>query len=344
MTELLHKLKNFWIEYPTKCLYYIGCVSGVLLVLVLLITLVGSETPEDIIAVEAQMPEGYSPDYFEDPKAYEELEEFKQIDWETFEADPTEKFTTVNISSDFADCHVPSSKISLSYLTASDTELIMLPEDEAWVAISNGIYQEYPQGNFLSNKTKLYRIRNTYTKTITVKCWYWEDPSADTNFNKITTTRTFAVNRGIAQLFEHAFEDIYNHPSKPVINIADRGMGTWVIRGKNHNDYARMSTHALGCCIDINPSTGSFYVNKKWYGNGYKQNPMPKKLWEQLPECHKKYHVLYDGSPIVNIFKSYGFVWGGDWKSTPDPMHLSWIGEGSDTRKQGQKNYKELQN
>ena len=145
----------------------------------------------------------------------------------------------------------------------------------------------------------------------------------------------------IRNTFVHIFEDIYDDPSKPIINIADKGMGTWVLRGKNHNSANEMSAHALGCAIDINPSTGSVNINGKWYGNGYNQAVLSKEIWTQLPETHSKYHILYDGCPIVEVFKSYGFYWGGDWTSPKDCMHLSYIGDGSDARLIGVSNYEQ---
>ena len=307
----------------------------------------------DEIDLSANLPTNYSSDYVEIGDNYEDYEQFEQTDWEEFKADPEEEFTTVEVEqslvdaafvdtrSSFNDSYVaPSSNYRVDSITLSDEEIIMLPEADAWQLISNGIYTDYPSGNFLENKQRLIRIRAANSEIIKVKCWYWKYPDDSSNFEKVTKERTFTVNSAIAGLFKHAFEDIYNDPSQPVLNLADGGMGTWVIRGKNHNSYARMSTHSLGCCIDINPSTGSFCINGKWFGNGFGQNKMTKELWEKLPECHKKYHVLYEGSPIVEIFKSYGFVWGGDWSSAKDPMHISWIGEGKGTRKQGQANYK----
>lgn len=315
-----------------------------------LVTVIGSglayaSAKESDGIVISELPNGnYDSSYYEDPVAYGELEQMESIDWETYQADPLEEFTTVSMDSALTTASFVESSTNFHDshsidVSISDAEKIMLSEDDAWKLVSDGLYTQYPSGNFLENKDTLMEIQKRNTKTIKVKVWYWEDPSDDTNFNKVTAVKTFAVNSGIASLFEHAFEAIYNDPSQPVINLADGGMGTWVIRGKNHNNYARMSTHSLGCCIDLNPGTGSFYINGKWYGNAYGQRAMSKEIWENLPECHKKYHVLYAGSPIVEIFKSYGFVWGGDWESGTDPMHLSWIGEGSNTRSKGQANY-----
>lgn len=320
----------------------VGCaiVTSVVLLMLLIVLLVHNNKINNPLIVDIEFPDNYDKDYEEDAEAYAHQKMLDETDWNTLPMD--EMFTSVVVSETVINSSFTGTpSVAPNSRTHSDEEIIMMPENEAWSLISNGLFTGYPEGSFNDNKDKLYKIAQTNTETIRIKCWYWEDPSDDSNFNKVTKEKVFAVNSALAQLYIHAFEDIYNDPSKPVLNLGDGGMGTWSIRGKNHNPNAHLSTHSLGSCIDINPSTGSFRVNGTWYGNAYGHQTMSEAIWKELPECHNKYHVLYDGCPIVEVFKSYGFVWGGDWSSTKDCMHLSFIGEGRDCRAKGQSNYLE---
>lgn len=283
-----------------------------------------------------EMPSNWSKDYFESQYDYDTYVD-NIVDWST--VTPTEDQIVTYEAGDTSTSFEVISSPATNSITDKDRSIIMLNENDAWSLVSGGIYKSYPTSSFSANKNNLKKIQQENTETITVKCWYWEDPSDNTNFNKVTVTKTFAVNTNIADLFVHAFEDIYNHPSKPIINIGDKGMGTWVLRGKNHNPNRTMSSHSLGVTIDINPSTGSFCVNGTWYGNAYGQKAMPADVWYNLPETHNKYHVLYKGCPIVEIFKSYGFYWGGDWTSGTDCMHIGFLGDGNNCRTTGQSNY-----
>ena len=219
------------------------------------------------------------------------------------------------------------------------TSIINLDDSNAWSLLTDGKFAEYPTQPFYQVKDALYKIHADKKKTITVPIWYWEDPSDDTNFNKVTKSYEWEVNEEIAPLCKEIFTDIYNDPSKPIINIGDKGMGTWNVRGKMHSDYKTLSAHSIGASFDINPSTGTYRVNGTLYGNGYNNQPMPIEIWEQLPEEHKKYNVLYIDSPIVRIFKQHGFYWGGDWNSSKDCMHLAFLGDGVNAREIGKSNY-----
>lgn len=282
------------------------------------------------------VPSNWSKDYVESQSDYDTYVA-KVVDWSTVEPEP-DQVVSYSADDNGTSFEVIAS-VPKSSITDDDISIINLSENDAWSLISNGEFTSYPTGSFASNKSKLVKIQQTNTETITVDCWYWEDPNDPNNFNKVTVKKTFAVNTAVADLFRHAFADIYAHPSQPIINIGDKGMGTWVLRGKSHNPNRSLSSHSLGVTIDINPSSGSFNVNGTWYGNAYGQKAMPYFIWNSLPETHAKYHVLYVGCPIVEIFKSYGFYWGGDWKSGTDCMHIGFIGDGNTCRAIGKSNY-----
>jgi hypothetical protein len=65
----------------------------------------------------------------------------------------------------------------------------------------------------------------------------------------------------------------------------------------------QLSRHALGVAIDMN----------------YSQNPYRAdgKLITNMPQW------------FVDVWRDAGFCWGGDWMSTKDPMHFSWMGPGA---------------
>lgn len=83
---------------------------------------------------------------------------------------------------------------------------------------------------------------------------------------------------------------------------------------------SRLSKHALGLAIDINPRINP-YINNKGVltpanAKGYRQRNAKK--------CKEKYasYMIQPNSKITKIFKKYGFSWGGDWKYSKDYQHF----------------------
>ncbi len=72
----------------------------------------------------------------------------------------------------------------------------------------------------------------------------------------------------------------------------------------------KLSNHSYGIAIDINPL----------------QNPAILRDGTALPEgaCYNPEvpGTIIAGSPIVRLFKQYGWTWGGDWRVPKDYMHF----------------------
>jgi D-alanyl-D-alanine carboxypeptidase len=83
----------------------------------------------------------------------------------------------------------------------------------------------------------------------------------------------------------------------------------------------KLSSHARGTAIDINPLQNPYVILKK--GKPAKAQPFDE-------ESERKADVqglIKRGSDATAIFKKHGWVWGGDWKSKKDYQHISSDGQ-----------------
>lgn len=82
----------------------------------------------------------------------------------------------------------------------------------------------------------------------------------------------------------------------------------------------KLSKHALGMAIDINPRINP-YINSKGI-----LTPANAKVYQcrNKKKCKGKYarYMIQSNSKITKIFKKYGFSWGGDWKYSKDYQHF----------------------
>lgn len=83
---------------------------------------------------------------------------------------------------------------------------------------------------------------------------------------------------------------------------------------------SRLSKHALGMAIDINPRINP-YINRQGI-----LTPANAKVYRNRDEkkCEGKYAslMIQPDSKITKIFKKYGFTWGGDWEHSKDYQHF----------------------
>jgi hypothetical protein len=87
-----------------------------------------------------------------------------------------------------------------------------------------------------------------------------------------------------------------------------------VVSGTN-----RLSSHARGLAVDINPFTNP-YVWKEG------TSPPGATAFDTLKEreaAKTKPGMILRNGPLVKAFKAKGWKWGGDWKSIKDYQHFS---------------------
>lgn len=202
-------------------------------------------------------------------------------------------------------------------------DIIMMPNDEAWKLCTNGLFTDYPSVAFNSIESQLKQLQSTASTKITVPAWKW---SGGSGMKKESTQITIECNRVVAPLLQAIMQDIYDHPTQPVMTYA----GCYYVRAKTSG--GKPSAHAFGCAIDFNASSAL-----GGYGNIWRGKIPTKEQWDALPESREKHEIFYIDCPVVTIFKAYGFCWGGDFRSSKDGMHFSFIGDYD--RDEGQKNY-----
>ena len=192
-----------------------------------------------------------------------------------------------------------------SGITPDMQKLMNLSDAEAWSLITGGRCSSRPTSS----------IGKVSTTWIEVPVRVWENPN-DPNNMKITSDKIrleFAT--PLAELFKSFFTDLYNQCPDFVIKKSSGEYG-------GYRQDAVTSGHTYGAAFDLNWETD---------GNGYSgwgsRRPYSKAEWSALPESHKKHEIIYTGSPMVDLAHKYTLSWGGEWRTSWDNMHFSFIGD-----------------
>lgn len=166
-------------------------------------------------------------------------------------------------------------------------------------------YTQKCQRAFGTNSYQTYaspQVAASHMKSVTVKVW-----DVGALGIKVTRTKTFSVNAGLAPTIEQIFKEIYEGKEKFPI----KSVGGYSWRGSGSR-----SEHNQGTALDINPNE-----NMMIEGNGTISSGS---LWKPGSNV---YSIPANGE-VVKIFAKYGFRWGGlGWPSgRKDYMHFSYFG------------------
>lgn len=82
----------------------------------------------------------------------------------------------------------------------------------------------------------------------------------------------------------------------------------------------KWSKHSYGKAIDINPIVNP-YISRKGYISHKASSKYRKRLHQNSTYADKA--ILLKNDKAVQIFKKYGWKWGGDWSRVKDYQHFS---------------------
>ncbi len=153
-------------------------------------------------------------------------------------------------------------------------------------------------GNYY--KTKSEASKNMVE--ITIKVWKY-NAKGELYSSKATLT----INKNLQADVQAIFNEIYESDEKFPI----KSVGAYNFRKMAAS--SSLSHHSYGTAIDINPDENYMIKNDKIIAGS---------LYEP---GKNKYSMAADGS-VVKAFKKHGWIWGGDWKSSKDYMHFSFLG------------------
>lgn len=187
-------------------------------------------------------------------------------------------------------------------------------------SLKKDIFKPVPISADVKNRIwgKSYKPNNTIK--IEDLCYI---PVAYVDFNGNTAYGEIIVNKKVGNEVGNIFRDIYNskiriekvrlideYGADDVRSMSDNNSSAFnyrVIKGTN-----RLSKHALGFAIDINPLYNPHVV--RGVAN-------PKIAQKYARRDRSNPYMIFKNDKLYNIFKKYGWHWGGEW-TYPDYQHF----------------------
>lgn len=172
--------------------------------------------------------------------------------------------------------------------------------------------------NVSYSKDKDYIYKSGVPKEISSQMVLTEVEYID--FDGKNSTGLFIVNKKIAQETVEIFKEIKKSgfQIEKIIPISeynwddDKSMEDNNTSSYNYRVVAnttKLSNHSYGMAIDINPLYNPMIIKDK----RYPKNGVYSK---------ENIGTITPDSPVVKIFKKYGWKWGGDYKSLKDYQHF----------------------
>ncbi len=147
-----------------------------------------------------------------------------------------------------------------------------------------------------SSYFKSSALASRLMETIEVEAW-----KLDKNGNRYPSTVKLTVNKNLKNNYINAFRELY------ALAFPIKSVGCYNYRNTHGG---RLSEHALGTAVDINPDE-----NFCTYSDG-----------SRVGKYYKPYEDPYSVTPeVIRVFKKYGFSWGGNWTGTVDYMHFAYF-------------------
>jgi len=153
------------------------------------------------------------------------------------------------------------------------------------------------------------------------------------DFNGKDQIGEIIVHKEVSVNVTKIFEELYNldYPINKMRLVSDYKGSDWQsIEADNTSAFnCRMATgskkfskHSYGKAIDINPIENP-YIFRSGKSSHKASTPYLKRI--RTSEDTLQTAMLLPNDNVVQIFKKYGWSWGGDWKPIKDYQHFEYI-------------------
>jgi len=139
------------------------------------------------------------------------------------------------------------------------------------------------------------------------------------------------VNKDVADDVVNIMRELYEigYPINQMRLVSDFNGNDWqsieadntsAFNCRNATGSKKWSKHSYGKAIDINPIENP-YISRKGHISHKASQKYRRRLHRNSSMADRA--VLLKNDEATQIFKSYGFSWGGEWKYTKDYQHFS---------------------